>query len=210
MKTLRGCAYCEGNNLKRKRKKTKMKKLMIAAAIVCAAAMSQAATANWQASSFGTYDNSASEMIAFNWAIIDLGTSTVDASKLSYDGTTVKLDGVAQTAIQSDVGDGWGLVASGDDYTIGHYYTMLIYDQTNKKYGIGAQVLGVKDETPGATGLLPLVFDNASNINIDDYEEDYSNGIVANLSGATPTPEPTSGLLLLLGVAGLALRRKQK
>ena len=26
----------------------------------------------------------------------------------------------------------------------------------------------------------------------------------------TPTPEPTSGLLLLLGVAGLALRRKQK
>ena len=29
-------------------------------------------------------------------------------------------------------------------------------------------------------------------------------------AAATPTPEPTSGLLLLLGVAGLALRRKQK
>ena len=28
--------------------------------------------------------------------------------------------------------------------------------------------------------------------------------------GPEPTPEPTSGLLLLLGVAGLALRRKQK
>ena len=28
-------------------------------------------------------------------------------------------------------------------------------------------------------------------------------------AGADPTPEPTSGLLLLLGVAGLALRRKQ-
>ena len=27
--------------------------------------------------------------------------------------------------------------------------------------------------------------------------------------GATPTPEPTSGLLLLLGVAGLALKRKR-
>ena len=28
-------------------------------------------------------------------------------------------------------------------------------------------------------------------------------------AGVTPTPEPTSGLLLLLGVAGLALRRKR-
>lgn len=28
-------------------------------------------------------------------------------------------------------------------------------------------------------------------------------------AGATPAPEPTSGLLLLLGVAGLALRRKR-
>ena len=27
--------------------------------------------------------------------------------------------------------------------------------------------------------------------------------------GATPAPEPTSGLLLLLGVAGLALKRKR-
>lgn len=31
----------------------------------------------------------------------------------------------------------------------------------------------------------------------------------ANFSGTEPTPEPTSGLLLLMGVAGLALKRKR-
>lgn len=48
-----------------------------------------------------------------------------------------------------------------------------------------------------------------------DWNSSYitSNGMghatATNVSSFTAVPEPTSGLLLLLGVAGLALRRKK-
>ena len=38
----------------------------------------------------------------------------------------------------------------------------------------------------------------------------WKNLTVGSGTGPTPIPEPTSGLLMLLGMAGLALRRKQK
>jgi hypothetical protein len=178
-----------------------MKKIIMAAAIICAAVYAQAASCNWMASAFGTYDNVASQDYMFNWAIVDLGTSAeIDISKISYDGETVKLGDKALTTIQSGEADGWGMLGQGDSYTAGNYYTMVIWDQQNENFGVGAVVQGALDPTPGATGLTDMVFDNATGINIDN-DGTYS-GIVA-------VPEPTSGLLMLVGLAGLALRRRR-
>ena len=103
--------------------------------------------------------------------------------------------------------------------------------QAGKPGTFGGTVSGLSGST--AT-LFAVVFDTASGETIGDAGYYYKTGTVTqntyDPSGSDPAteavfsatqmtgtwtstaaiPEPTSGLLLLLGVAGLALRRKQK
>ncbi len=92
----------------------------------------------------------------------------------------------------------------------------------------------VNDLTGASATLFAVIFDTASGETIDKAGYYYKTGTVTqntyDPTGSDPAttasftsdqmtgawqplgniPEPTSGLLLLLGVAGLALRRKQK
>ena len=185
-----------------------MKKLIIAAAVVCAAVVTQAATCAWNSGYFGftdfNPDYSAYDNYTFNYAIVCLGDTAVDASTLSYDGTTVKMGDKTLTAIASGTGvDGYGQVGNiGDDVVAGKYYTMLIYSNDSDLYGVGSQVVATHKTVPGAEQDYELMkFSNVS-FKVDGGT---NSGIMATES----IPEPTSGLLLLLGVAGLALRRRR-
>ena len=92
------------------------------------------------------------------------------------------------------------------DNTIGdyhtYYYALVIFDSDYKYYGISdtQMIAGAKDDPPTAPGMLKF-----SNI-YDAVDDD--NYMVANIN-TQAVPEPTSGLLLLLGVAGLALKRRR-
>ena len=160
-----------------------MKKLIIAAAIVCAAAMSQAAAVVWSAgatsdekgysvyilTALGTFANEAAVSNA------SIGSGVVSGSR------SVSAEGIAT-----------GAALTKSTTTL---YAVVVTDD-GKKYA--------------TTSFSPsgYVYDDKA-----QPPEPSPGTVEFSVSGLTykafAVPEPTSGLLLLLGVAGMALRRRR-
>ena len=185
-----------------------MKKLMIAAAIVCAALFANAASVSWQVdwayavnTSNPTYTGD--ETFAGTYWLVALsgdstaGISVDNTGKLTLgEGMTQAGTGaISDSAFQNKI---TGLTADNN----GDKYALVIYDSNYKYYGVSdvAAIAGIVDDPPtdGTTITFSNIYDSA----------DDANYMVANIQ-AQAVPEPTSGLLLLLGVAGLALRRRR-
>ena len=182
-----------------------MKKIMMAAAIVCAAVSSQAAVANWGATAANIY-NGAGDASA-KWAgtayVFDASTITqaalyeMFASGTAFDSLSIaSLTVNASGAITGTNGQFSYGEQSGGDYS---FFFVLVEDDriylsktvtaaanasaTAKSLTFGSQLAGSKLTSEGFS--TPGQWATAA------------------------VPEPTSGLLLLLGVAGLALKRKR-
>ena len=180
-----------------------MKKLMIAAAIVCAAALSQAATVGWGVSGIkadGGADPTAGWKVLAFYTEVGAGSDAIvsainnkTAGSLAFDeqGITVSMhkgkwgpgdkavDAITDTSKNKDF---YFVIFNSDDVATATKYAMV--SAPNKEY---SSVDG-KYAPTGDFSTLPTWND---------------------IGSPEPTPEPTSGLLLLIGVAGLALRRKQ-
>lgn len=183
-----------------------MKKLMVVAAIVCAAVMGQAASVNWQVdwvysndgAGINTYDDGST--VSY-WMVNMLSATDTSGLSVDKDGNLVNSASysVVDTGLIDTMGGGTveGTIANGD------YLALVVYDAVNGLYGVSAAaaVSGIIAEPPTAGGIAGGLFQN------DGGTENY---MIANTPVPTePVPEPTSGLLMLLGVAGLALRRKR-
>ena len=192
-----------------------MKKLMIAAAIVCAAAFAQAAAINWQSGTIyvasdaqGTTGSgtsykaglaSSGRMVTAYLYELTLEQYTaaqaMDAAGL-YDtyfkttatATKTTLGNGAANITQSNVAAASGL----------HYGLVLFVDESADRVPTG------KDAFVKAS-LATADVGGASDVTVANL---IGNTTAANWT-AVPVPEPTSGLLLLLGVAGMALRRRR-
>ena len=171
-----------------------MKKLIMAFAVVAIAAMAQAASFKW--STGGLYapnpDGSVSETLATSAT----GTWLATVTLYSDSACTTPIDGVTGNVSSSvnvmsgAIGDTFaGATFEYDNST--PYYAILELSYTTEA---GTQTLttDVVSTTLKKTGSTTLNLSTA-------------------ISNATwsAVPEPTSGLLLLLGMAGLALKRKR-
>ena len=117
-------------------------------------------------------------------AAIDSATSTYTSNK-----SAGKIDTRTTTVSSADAGDKAYfaiLVTNGDKFLLGQSYQGQFYEPGDANFGdaSGVAFVGSLFSTTGTTGW-------------------NTNG------GTTPVPEPTSGLLLLIGGAMIALRRRR-
>ena len=181
-----------------------MKKLVVVVAIAMAALASQAATFKWSTTSTGKiYEAGTTTLLAsstaylFDQAVVTqaslveafaAGTLNL-ASKTSVDSNSV-VDGAlaAQVATYGDVGS---------SYT---FYVAILKDD--------ALYIGPTKTGAGQEGKdTPLAF--SAKTSSQAAAMDASAGYSAAGWYTASVPEPTSGLLMLLGMAGLALRRRR-
>ena len=182
-----------------------MKKLMIAAAIVCAAVLSQAATVSWTCT---LVKNGSAEQSNTGIAYLMLASDVSDFTTLAGKGATAVNAALADALISYTPG------------TAGNYKHDSVANADlglldGKSYGNAYLVIF---DTTTVTDASKFYVTKA--VALDTYEGDNDKGLSfgsqasaskldSNWNAVAAVPEPTSGLLLLLGVAGLALRRRR-
>ena len=184
-----------------------MKKLMIAAAIVCAAVASQAANCDWAVSFIYDYADISSPSptyaLANNYAtyfVVATETFGVDEMKAALgDGDFTWMTTLKNQTSKEPMASGAAsnsMEGFGNDETINGF--MVIFNNSDYAKADYAYVSDIQPKTTGGEGQ-PAVPSFAEYNSYDPTKWTQVNNV----------PEPTSGLLLLLGVAGLALKRKR-
>lgn len=181
-----------------------MKKLMIIAAVVMAVVGAKAAAVDWSASA-----------VLDPWATAEAGKNTGANGWLGYmvlssdyskvvadlaDGNTASLLASAVGPVKQSSNKGAfaasaasGTVAAGEK----SFYLIVLNNSDASKathYYTSAEVS--KEVDASLDTLVTFGSQSAASKNVDNW--------------TAMAPEPTSGLLLLIGVAGLALRRRRR
>lgn len=174
-----------------------MKKLMITMMAVALAAIANAATVKW---SVTNVQSSPDNAVAAGWAVQIFGEG------VTYDYAKAVAGELATWTTGTTTASGTSFRANGSatqaDGTTASYY-MVIYDNANIADAQNYIVSGLKSVTTNAAGSdVNASFGSMSGTG-------STNMFLSSSWTATAVPEPTSGLLMLLGMAGLALRRRR-
>ena len=168
---------------------------MIAAAIVCAAVMANAAQCEWSAS----YTKDNTDKVGYS-AYLFSGDSTAQAATLLAfsQGDFSTLGDNIQTASFTQPNQVFPVSISKKfgDYTVGNWEDMymVVFNAGSAADATQFQITDVMHVQVPSAGNLPMGFGTLNSVTWNNIQA---------------APEPTSGLLLLLGVAGLALKRKR-
>ena len=193
-----------------------MKKLMVAAAIVFAAVTSQAAIVKWSTTNQVKLNGTVLTDLPVTLMIVGVN----EASNLDIDLRNTSTSSLgpgklgsnyssAQTQKYTDTVAG-GPVWDSEAGDLGReYYILMQAEQGGKTYTYQSSLKASSGLTNKAQGTVAFTINDVIG-EAGDLDKWVLQSSPEPTPTPTPTPEPTSGLLLLLGVAGLALRRKQK
>ena len=181
---------------------------MIVAAVALCAAYANAAAFSWKTTASLTTDGStvATSSAAMNggtFALVYLGN---DSSNIDW--STASVVDTASPSFVTSMGKSTAVTAktftfSMDDYGNGDIFGVVFKDSTDKLYYLQTGASGNMSPTYTISGLDN---DNSQLANFNFASSAFS---ISTAPSAAVVPEPTSALLLVLGMAGLALRRKR-
>ena len=175
-----------------------MKKLVLAAAIVCVAAISNAAALQWGLSGIQASPDVAAADLAGSVAYFMDGADYAAFSELDGDkvGAFAAENALYSATVQAGRGGALGVTATSGTYNAGDTVSgfIVVFDNADSTAAKNYVATGVDTKTVPGSGNL-------------QFSKLY--GTDTGAWQSTAVPEPTSGLLLLLGVAGLALKRKR-
>ena len=173
-----------------------MNKLLIVAAVALAAVASQAAAVTWQVNNI---QSSPDVAVGAGWLVQLYAADTTFDYNAAKSGTITALDSATSVA------SGTIFKASNTfgDYAAGAAVNTyaVIFDAATVADAKNYIVSDVMNKSINATGS-PL------NVSFGNMAGTTTTNMFRN-STWTAVPEPTSGLLMLLGMAGLALRRRR-
>ncbi len=183
-----------------------MKRVLIAIAIIASSLIARGAICQWALNRVGNDLN---------------GASAVGATAYLINVATVSLDDMT-TALSTD--NGWeALLAKADDKVtlteqkVTQNGVTTIYGRVSSTTVQEGDV--AKDYANGNYTFYAVIINNAEDNYMITKTIDGTAGPLSNISASfgsqasktwQPIPEPTSGLLMLIGASLLALRRKQK
>ena len=182
-----------------------MKKVILSVVIVCAAVFAQAATVGWSLAGAANFagdaymffiDGQNGASIAAVTAALDAGN---DVSTMAFGSGVVAANGTASVTAGAS-----GKTLDAGTYT--GFYVVFDADSPvagSANYAVVSGAATLTKTIAGTTASVSFASGNASST-LNDTANWKSFGEGGGV------PEPTSGLLLLVGGALLALRRKQK
>ena len=195
-----------------------MKKLIVAACAVVSAIALNAASVSWQATKGSLYDGAASPAkITSGEAYLVFVTSTYTQDSIVEAFATANGDKTATlTAMGTSVATGTAAIDSGTSRPAGTSTYNLTADGTayfvvfngDKMYVSATTDVTYDALTTEGSALFTTSLASSSKT-MKDAADGFAGASWYKVSGSEPVPEPTTGMLVLLGVAGLALRRKR-
>ena len=185
-----------------------MKKIMLAVAIVCAAVMTQAASVQWQSGVLT--DSKGTALTAANL----ISGYVFELTSADYDKYAAMDASTLSKTLYADFGEKLGSAAASGKNTY------------SKKAGGALDLTPATDYTAPATAYAAIIYmddangmvmgnvatasiEAAMNVKVSNLANQIGGTGAATSWQSAAAPEPTSGLLLLIGMAGLALKRRR-
>ena len=181
-----------------------MKKILITIGVAAFAVSLQAASVSWKINNITTFDSTTDKIASGSNYTILLCYSSDSTVSIDLSSGTVNYNGDALIASTAPLGTG-GLKSTGSkfeyDYAQGSYYYAVLY---NSKGTTSASAYDYYAVSAALTGN-PVAVSPDSPLTLQ-----FSATTVGTPAWSTATvPEPTTGLILMFGIAGLTLRRRR-
>ena len=183
-----------------------MKKLLIVAALALSASFVQAASVDWSGYGVATSEGVATETTGWTVTLMDSSKTSISALTEAFGSSDyAKISdaitaGKVATSTISALGTSFGGTATISDTS--HKFYVLFTDTTLADNSKGNYV--VTAEAAVDTTVL-----GDSKLKFGDVSSQTASWNVY-ATGTAAIPEPTSAMLLMLGMAGLALRRRMR